>query len=44
MRLASKELCRLPLYGCSDLSVIMNRGIIEEAIKFIRSTGRFEKH
>ena len=44
MRLSSKELCRLLLYGCNDLSVIVNRGIIEETKKFIRSTGRFEKH
>ena len=44
MHLSSKELCRLLLYGRNDLSVIVNRGIIEETIKFIRSTGRFEKH
>ena len=44
MRLSSKELCRLLLYARSDLSVIVNRGIIEETIKFIRSTGRFERH
>ena len=41
MRLSSKELCRLLLYGRNDLSVIVNRGIIEETIEFIRSTGRF---
>ena len=44
MRLSSKELCRLLLYGRNDLSVIVNRDIIEEIIKFIRSTARFEKH
>ena len=44
MHLSSKELCRLLLYGRNYLSVIVNRGIIEETIKFIRSTGRFEKH
>ena len=44
MHLSSKELCRLLLYGRNDLSVIVNRGTIEETIKFIRSTGRFEKH
>ena len=44
MRLSSKELCRFLLYGHNDLSVIVNRGIIEETIKFIRSTRRFEKH
>ena len=43
MHLSSKELCRLLLYGRNDLSVTVNRGIIEETIKFIRSTGRFEK-
>ena len=44
MGLSSKALCRLLLYGRNDLSVIVNRGIIEETIKFIRSTGRFVKH
>ena len=44
MHLSSKELCRLLLYGRNDLSVIVNLGIIEETIKFIRSTWRFEKH
>ena len=44
MHLSSKELCRLLLCGCNDLSVIVNHGIIEETIKFIRGTGRFEKH
>ena len=44
MRLSLKELCRLLFYGCNDLSVIVSRGIIEEKIKFIRSTGRFLKH
>ena len=44
MRLSSTELCSLLLYGLNDLSVIVNCGIIEETIKFIRSTGRFEKH
>ena len=34
----------LLFYGHSDLSVIVNHGIIEETIKFIRSTWRFEKH
>ena len=43
MPLSSKELCRLLLYGRNDLSVTVNRGIIKETIKFIRSTGRFEK-
>ena len=28
MRISSKELCRLLLYGRNDLSVIVNRGII----------------
>ena len=44
MHLSSKELCRLLLYDCNDFSDIVNHGIIEETIKFIRSTGRFEKH
>ena len=44
MHVSSKELSRLLLYGRNDLSVIVNRGIIEETIKFIRSTGRFEKN
>ena len=44
MHVPSKELYRLLLYGRSDLSVIVNRGIIEETIRFIRGTGRFEKH
>ena len=44
MRLASKELCRLLLYPRNDLSVIVDRGIIEKTIKFIRTTGRFGKH
>ena len=44
MHHSSKELCRLLLYGRNDLSVIVNHGIIEETIKFIRSTGRFEEH
>ena len=44
MRLSSKELCRLLLYGLNDLSVTVSRGIIEKTIKFIRSTRRFEKH
>ena len=36
MRFSSKELCRFLLYGRIDLSVIVNRGIIGETIKFIR--------
>ena len=32
------------LYGHNDLHVIVNRGIIEETIKFIGSTRRFGKH
>ena len=39
MCLSSKELCRLLLYSRNDLNEI-----IKETIKFIRSTGRFEKH
>ena len=44
MHLSSKTLCRLLLYGRNDLSVIVNRGIIEETVKIIRGTGGFEKH
>ena len=44
MCLSSKELCRLLFCGRNDLSVIVNCGIIKETIKFIRSTGNFEKH
>ena len=43
IRLSSKELCRLLLCGHNDLSVIVNRGITEETMKFIRSTSCFEK-
>ena len=35
MRPGSKEFCRLLLYGRSDLSVIVDLGIIEKTIKFI---------
>ena len=41
---SSKELCELLLCGHNDISVTVNRSIIEETIKLIRTTWRFEKH
>ena len=35
MRLSSKELCTLLLYGNNDFSFLVNRGVIEETIKNI---------
>ena len=40
MRLSSKELSNMLLYGHPDLSLVTNRAIIESTIKFIKSTGR----
>ena len=37
MRLSSKELCTLLLYGNNDFSYLVNRGVIEETIKYITS-------
>ena len=35
MRLSSEELCTLLLYGNNDFSFRVNRGVIEETIKYI---------
>ena len=37
MRLSSKELCTLLPYGNNDFSYLVNRGVIEETIKYITS-------
>ena len=42
MRLPSKELCTLLLYGNSDFSFLVNHGVIEETIKYIKNTKRFK--
>ena len=44
MHISSKELGRVLLCGHNDLSVVVNRRIIEETIKFIKSTRCCEKH
>ena len=41
MRLSSKELCTLLLYGNNDFSYLVNRGVIEETIQYIKNTKRF---
>ena len=40
-RLSSKE-CTLLLYGNNYFSFLVNRGVIEETIKYIKNTTRFE--
>ena len=42
MRLLPKDLCTLLLYGNNDFSFLVNRGVIEETIKYIRNTKRFK--
>ena len=41
MRLSSKELCTLLLYGNNDFSYLVIRGVIEETIQYIKNTKRF---
>ena len=43
LRLSSKELCNLLLYGHSKCTIITNRVIIEATLEYIKSTGRFKK-
>ena len=43
LRLSSKELCNLLLYGHSKCTIITNRVIIESTLEYIKSTGRFKK-
>ena len=43
MRLSSKELCNLLLYGHSKCTIITNRVIIELTLEYIKGTGRFKK-
>ena len=39
---SSEELCALLLYGNNEFSHLVNRGVIEEAIKYIKNTKRFK--
>ena len=43
MRLSSRELCNLLLYGHSDVNVLINRIIIESTLNYIKTTKRFNK-
>ena len=42
MRLSSKELSSLLLYGHPNFTLVTNRAIVESTIKFVKSTRRFE--
>ena len=42
MRLSSKELSDLLLYGHPNFTLVTNRAIVESTIKFIKSTRRFK--
>ena len=42
MRLSSKELSNLLLYGHPNFTLVTNRAIVESTIKFIKSTRRFK--
>ena len=42
MRLSSKELSNLLLYGHPNFTLVTNRAIVESTIKFVKSTRRFE--
>ena len=41
MRLSSKELCNLLLYGHSKCTITTNRVIIESTLEYIKGTGLF---
>ena len=43
MRLSSRELCNLLLYGHSDNNIVTNRIIIESTLNYIKTTKRFDK-
>ena len=42
MRFSSKELRTLLLYGNSDFSFLVNRGVTEETIKYVKNTKRLK--
>ena len=42
MRLSSRELCHLLLYGNSDINIVTNRAIIESTLSYIKNTKRFK--
>ena len=42
MRLSSKELSKLLLYGHPNFTPVINGAIVESTIKFIKSTRRFK--
>ena len=44
MRLSSNELTNVLLHGHPEFTVLMNRTIIEATLKYIKSTGRFERN